>query len=148
MQIQILPINPYTSKTQWEILYQGYAEFYGEPMDQAKLDLVWGWLQDPAHQTDGLVANMEGSLVGLAHYRWFARPLAGETGLFLDDLFTSPEARGLGIGGKILQELATVARGRGVEKVRWITAQDNEVARGLYDQVATATSWVTYDMEV
>jgi len=30
--------------------------------------------------------------------------------------------------------------------VRWITAGDNATARRLYDAVATATPWVTYDM--
>lgn len=29
--------------------------------------------------------------------------------------------------------------------VRWVTAEDNDVARRLYDRVATATAWVTYD---
>ena len=30
--------------------------------------------------------------------------------------------------------------------VRWITAEDNYRARGLYDKVAQRTSWLTYDM--
>ena len=32
--------------------------------------------------------------------------------------------------------------------VRWITSSDNAPARGLYDQIAEATHWVTYDMRL
>ncbi len=34
-------------------------------------------------------------------------------------------------------------QGRSV--VRWITAEDNHLARTLYDTMADATRWVTYD---
>jgi hypothetical protein len=30
--------------------------------------------------------------------------------------------------------------------VTWITAADNHVARSLYDRLAEAKRWVTYDM--
>ena len=36
---------------------------------------------------------------------------------------------------------------RGWSVVRWITAADNHRARAAYDRVATATPWVTYDMD-
>jgi hypothetical protein len=32
--------------------------------------------------------------------------------------------------------------------VRWITAENNETARRLYDRVAQKTEWVTYDLKV
>jgi hypothetical protein len=38
------------------------------------------------------------------------------------------------------------ARERGWLVVRWTTADDNYRARAKYDQVATRTNWITYDM--
>jgi hypothetical protein len=32
--------------------------------------------------------------------------------------------------------------------IRWITAEDNYRARGVYDRVAVRTPWVTYDIKV
>ncbi|WP_235438754.1 hypothetical protein [Streptomyces yangpuensis] len=45
-----------------------------------------------------------------------------------------------------LGALRGLAAERGWSVVRWITADDNHRARAKYDQVATRTMWVTYDM--
>lgn len=131
----------------WRSLYRGYAEFYRVPMTDDHLDLVWGWIHDPGHEVEALVARSEaGEIVGLAHFRPFARPLDGAGGLFLDDLFVDPAARGQAIGALLIEAVADEARRRGRTVVRWITADDNYRARTLYDRLATRTMWVTYDL--
>lgn len=133
----------------WARLYRGYADFYHVPMTDEILATVWGWIHAPEHEVGGLVARRGpgGPLVGLAHFRAFARPLRGATGLFLDDLFVNPDLRGDGVGRQLLEAVAAEARNRGLGVVRWITADDNYRARGLYDQMASRTMWVTYDMD-
>lgn len=133
-------------RADWAELYRGYRDFYEKPHDPAVIETVWTWLMDPAHETRALVAEHDGRLVGLGHFRRFARPIDGGHGLYLDDLFTAPEARGSGAGGAILQRLAEIARDEGAVLVRWITAESNATARSLYDRVATQTPWVTYDL--
>lgn len=130
----------------WESLYRGYRDFYEKPHDAAVFETVWGWLMDPDHETRCLIATVDGVPVGLGHFRTFARPIDGGRGLYLDDLFTSPGARGSGAGSAILTRLAEIARDEGATLVRWITAADNETARRLYDRVARQTPWVTYDL--
>ena len=130
----------------WRVLYRGYRDFYQVPHDDAAIDTVWAWLHDPQHQSRGLVALVDGAPLGLAHYRTFARPLAASHGLYLDDLFTSPAARGHGLGSALLTRLSEIARDEGATVVRWITAESNETARSLYDKVSTRTPWVTYDL--
>ena len=39
-------------------------------------------------------------------------------------------------------------RARGWTVIRWITAEDNYRARGLYDRVADKTKWATYDIKL
>ncbi|MFD5598464.1 GNAT family N-acetyltransferase [Leucobacter sp. NPDC058333] len=131
----------------WATLYRGYRDFYGKPHDEAVYETVWGWLHDPSHQTRGLIAEVDGTPVGIGHYRTFARPIDGGKGLYLDDLFTAAEARGTGAGSAILRRLADIARDEGASLVRWITADSNATARSLYDRVATHTPWVTYDLK-
>ncbi|MDF2441987.1 MAG: hypothetical protein JWR01_190, partial [Subtercola sp.] len=118
---------------EWQQLYVGYGEFYHSPTEGAIAARVWGWLLDPAHESEGFVAvDASGRLLGLAHVREFARPLAGARGLYLDDLFVSPDARGLGVATAILTELKSIATARGLDVVRWITAADNHTAQRVY----------------
>ena len=132
----------------WRRLFAGYREFYEcEPSEQV-LDQVWGWLHDPDHELGGLVATLDGRVVGIAHHRSYVRPSEAESGLFLDDLFTDAEARGRGVGRALIVRLTEIARERGATKVRWVTAPDNHTAQRLYDQVATRTGWLTYDLLV
>lgn len=142
-------VRPVTAadETEWRELYRGYREFYLVPADEAKIDVVWSWLGDDAHESHAFVAvDADGHLGGLAHVRRFARPLSATTGLYLDDLFTAPSARGGGAGRALLLHLGDYARESGLSVVRWITADDNTTARRLYDAVAKQTPWVTYDI--
>ncbi|WP_030303358.1 GNAT family N-acetyltransferase [Streptomyces katrae] len=132
---------------QWRALYRGYADFYEVEQTEEAAATVWSWLLEPGHEVSGLVAeNAAGRLVGLAHYRPFSRPLSATVGCFLDDLFVAPEHRGSGAGDRLLGALRELAAAHGWSVVRWITADDNHRARSRYDQVATRTMWVTYDM--
>ena len=131
----------------WDRLYAGYAEFYGVEQTPVMRDRVWGWIHDPAHEVEGLVAERDGDLVGLAHVRAFARPLSATVGGFLDDLFVAPEARGTGAAEALIRAVAEQGRERGWSVIRWITAGDNVRARRLYDRLATQTPWVTYDLK-
>jgi len=134
-------------RAEWEQLYAGYAAFYIVTQTPEMRARVWGWIQDPAHEVNALVAeDAAGRAIGLAHWRRFARPLSAGTGLFLDDLFVAPEARGSGAVDALLAELRRIAREEGINVIRWLTADDNHRARSAYDKVAKRTWWITYDM--
>ena len=130
----------------WARLFRGYRDFYGKPHTDAVYDTVWSWLHDEQHETRGLIAEIDGRPVGIGHFRTFARPSEGATGIYLDDLFTAEEARGTGAATAILHRLADIARDEGASLVRWITADSNATARRVYDRVTQPTSWVTYDL--
>lgn len=147
MSLTVRPVKA-SDHGAWDALYQAYAAFYQVEQTPEMRDRVWGWLIDPDHEVCGFCAEVDGALVGITHCRRFARPLAAATGLFLDDLFVTPEARGTGAAGGLIDAVRAKAAGEGHSIVRWITAEDNARARGLYDKIARATGWVTYDMEV
>lgn len=131
----------------WLDLFTGYGDFYETPLTDEKAVLVWSWLSDSAHELEAYFAvDDAGTPVGLAHVRVFARPLAGSRGLYLDDLFVAPDARGEGAATALLEALRDRARTEGFSVVRWITAADNEKAQRVYDRVAEKTGWVTYDL--
>lgn len=132
----------------WGRLYAGYAAFYRVEQSEAMRDKVWSWIHDPAHEVRGFVAEDQGHLVGLAHFRPFARPLSASTGGFLDDLFVDPEARGTGAAEALLAAVKAEGQARGWSVIRWITAEDNYRARSLYDRLAEKTRWATYDIRL
>ena len=141
----VRPVEP-RDREGWERLYAGYAGFYRVEQTPAMRDRVWSWLMDPAHEVEGLVAERDGALLGLAHVRPLARPLSATTGGFLDDLFVDEGARGSGAARALIDAVAGLGRERGWSAIRWLTAEDNAPARALYDRVATLTPFVTYDL--
>lgn len=148
MTVTVRPVTQ-ADHPAWDALYQGYAEFYGVTQTPEMRDKVWSWLFDDSAQTEGLVAvTDEGKVVGITHFRPFARPLSASTGGFLDDLFVSPDARGLGAADVLIAGVKEVGTARGWTVIRWITAEDNYRARAVYDRMSNRTKWVTYDLPV
>ncbi len=135
----------------WLGLYEKYAAFYEIALTDEKALLVWSWLIDPGHEENALVAvddesDAENQLVGLAHFREFARPLETDRGLFLDDLYVDEPARGHGAGKALIDAVRGIAQARSLGVVQWITAPDNDTAIHLYDDLGTRTPWVTYEI--
>ncbi|QUJ75363.1 GNAT family N-acetyltransferase [Sulfitobacter albidus] len=145
MPLTIRPVHP-DDHADWARLYAGYAAFYGVEQTEAMRATVWDWLHDPAAEVCGYVAERDGALIGLTHFRPFRSPLRAVTNCFLDDLFVDPAARGSGAARALIEAVEGRARDNGWKTVRWITADDNYRARGLYDQMATRTHWITYDI--
>ncbi len=145
--IEIRPLKE-TDRADWDVLYAGYADFYRVTQTPDMRDRVWSWIHDAAHQTEGLVAVLDGKPVGIAHFRAFARPLSASTGGFLDDLFVAEAARGTGAADALINAIADIGRSRGWTVIRWITAEDNARARKVYDRLAVKTPWVTYDLKL
>ncbi len=146
--ISIRPVQP-TYREQWNNLYTGYAAFYKVEQTPEMRDTVWSWLMDEGREVYSLVAKDEtGKLIGLAHFRPYARPLSASIGGFLDDLFVDPQARGSGAAALLIDAVKAEGIKRGWTVIRWITAEDNYRARALYDRVSERTKWVTYDIKI
>lgn len=146
--VSIRPVRA-DDRSQWDTLYQGYADFYKVTQTPEMRETVWSWLLDETKESRGLLAvSPDGNVLGLTHFRPFARPLSATTGCFLDDLFVSPDARGLGIADALIEAVRGIAAENGWSVVRWITAENNYRGRGVYDRVASKTNWVTYDIKL
>ncbi len=147
MSLTIRPLAA-ADRDAWERLFTAYAEFYGVPQTPAMRETVWGWLHDPMHGSSGLVAEQDGTVIGITHFRPFVSTLRAITNGFLDDLFVDPAARGSGAAQALIEGVADVGRSKGWGTIRWITADDNYRARGVYDRLAARTPWVTYDIKL
>jgi len=71
-------------------------------------------------------------------YAWFYLTTATFTGraiLYLEDLYVTPAARGLGLGARAMAWLANVARERGCACLDWSVVEGNDQAIGFYESL-------------
>ena len=142
--LTVRPLAP-ADEGRWRELFRAYREFYELDESEEVVSRAWGWFLDPAHECDALVATAGDSILGFAHHRPISSPYTGTTGIFLDDLFTDPAARGRGVGRALIGHLTDLAAAEGRSVVQWVTAADNLQAQALYNSLATRTAWVTYE---
>ena len=134
-------------KDKWEKLYLAYADFYKVPMNSSILDTLWNWILDDNHIVNGICYELEGNIVGIAHYRSMPRPIKGQYIGFLDDLFVEPEFRGQQIAQKLISYLNSVSTANNWNGIRWITHSSNENAKKLYDKIANNTGFELYELK-
>lgn len=80
-------------------------------------------------------ATHEGREVGFALYFHNFSTFTGRAGLYLEDLFVTPEARGLGVGTFLMQYLARTAVERGCARFEWAVLDWNEPAIEFYRSI-------------
>ena len=80
----------------------------------------------------GHVAEHQGETVGFA--LWFLNfsTWLGRHGIYLEDLYVEPSARGLGCGKALLVELARLCVERGYGRLEWWVLDWNVDAQGFY----------------
>lgn len=145
MSVVVRPIEPRDAGA-WRRLFRDYGVFYESDFDDAQLDHVWKLVTTDGSGVDALVAEMEGDVVGFAHYRSHPDTFSSGRDWYLDDLFTDPSARGAGVASALIERLKELARATGPGTLRWITADDNTTAQRVYDKLAKRTTWVTYEI--
>ena len=131
----------------WSDLYKSYADFYNVPMNKVILDTLWEWIHDKNNIVNGICFELEGKIVGIAHYRTMPRPIKGQFIGFLDDLFVEPKFRGQKIAQKLISHLKSLSEVNNWGGIRWITHSSNENAKKLYDKIANNTGFELYELK-
>ena len=134
-------------KENWEKLYFEYAKFYKVPMNSRILNTLLDWIQDDNHIVNGICFELEGNILGIAHYRTMPRPIKGKYICFLDDLFVEPDFRGQKIAQKLINYLKSLSKDNNWGGIRWITHSSNENAKKLYDKIANNTGFELYELK-
>jgi GNAT superfamily N-acetyltransferase len=67
-------------------------------------------------------------------------------GIYLEDLFVKPHARGMGAGAALLRELARIAVRRGCGRIEWAVLDWNEPSIGFYRRLGATplNEWTTF----
>lgn len=147
MGIVVRPLEP-SDREQWQPLWDGYNLFYERPNFPPEItEVTWARFFDPDEPVFAAVADLDGRTVGLVHYLYHRSTTMIEDVCYLQDLFTAPEARGMGVGSTLIEHVVDEAGKAGLSRVYWNTHEDNP-ARKLYDRVATLSSFRRYLKEL
>ena len=82
-----------------------------------------------------VIAERDGVPLGMALFFHNFSTWTGWKGLYLEDLYVTPEARGSGVGGALLKHLAGIALDRGCTRFEWSVLDWNERAIEFYRSV-------------
>ncbi len=142
----ILNVRPVTEadRAEWNPLWQGYLTFYEAALPPEVTDVTWKRFLDPVEPLHALVAEIDGHLVGLAHYLLHRSTWAPECYCYLEDLFVSPAVRGHGLGRALIGAVEAVAREVNASRLYWLTHETNSQAQELYNKLAERTRFVHY----
>jgi GNAT superfamily N-acetyltransferase len=88
-------------------------------------------------------------LLGFAIYFTTFSTWTGKAGLYLEDLFVKPEARGLGIGKRLLQQLAAEAIRCDCARLEWAVLDWNQPAIDFYKSLGAEPldEWTRYRLK-
>jgi GNAT superfamily N-acetyltransferase len=94
----------------------------------------------------GLICENDGQPIGYAVYFFNYSTWLGKHGLYLEDLYVSPEARGLGAGKALLRHLAQLAVARDCGRFEWSVLDWNTPAIDFYESFGARpqSEWTTY----
>ena len=94
----------------------------------------------------GLICEQDGKAIGFAVYFFNYSTWQGRNGLYLEDLYIDPEARGNGAGKAMLKALAKIAVANDCGRFEWSVLDWNTPAIKVYDSLGAKpqNEWIRY----
>ena len=118
------------------------------PPDEAEAARLLGWIFE-TKRLEALVAELDGSIEGIALFyeglgTFRAKPL-----LYLEDLVVSDAARSRGVGEALMAALAREVVARGALRLEWAVLDWNVRAMRFYERLGghRPTTWIRYALE-
>jgi GNAT superfamily N-acetyltransferase len=107
---------------------------YEKLLDEVRLDegVLAEKLFGPRPYAEVLIGEINGQPEGFALFFHNFSTFEGRPGIYLEDLFVTPEARGSGLGTALLAELARLAVERDCARLEWSVLDWNQPSIGFY----------------
>lgn len=117
-------------------LIRGLAE-YEKLAHEVRFDeaVLGAKLFGPRPYAEVIIGEVDGAAQGFALFFHNFSTFEGRPGIYLEDLFVRPEARGSGLGKALLSRLAAIAVERDCARLEWSVLDWNEPAIGFYKKL-------------
>jgi GNAT superfamily N-acetyltransferase len=144
MTIEIRAIAA-ADKAQWIPLWRGYQAFYKTEIAEAVSDVTWNRLLDPAEPMMGAAIAWDADkAIGLVHHIQHRSCWTTGDYCYLQDLFVAADARGHGVGRKLIEYVYGYSKSKGCSRVHWLTHESNTDAMELYNKIASRSGFIQY----
>ena len=119
-----------TDEGEWRRLWTGYLEYYETELPEAIYQTTFRrLLSNDEHEFHGLIAELDGQPVGLAHYLFHRTCWSIRNNCYLQDLFVDRQVRGRSIGRALIEAVYAAADAAGHPRVYWQTEHSNTAGR-------------------
>jgi GNAT superfamily N-acetyltransferase len=100
----------------------------------------------PQSRVEALICELGDEAIGHAIFFMNYSTWLGKYGIFLEELYITPERRGTGAGKALLQHVAEIAVSRGCGRFEWNVLDWNEPAIRFYESLGAEplSEWVGY----
>lgn len=143
-EVTIRPLSA-TDEADWRRLWTGYLDYYETTVPEVVHATTFArLLGDDPQDFNGLIAEVDGQPMGLAHYLFHRHCWKVENVCYLQDLYVDPAARGTGLGRALIEAVYAAADANGTPAVYWLTQHFNETGRRLYDRIGKLTPFIRY----
>ena len=130
----MLTIRPlqHSDYSQWLPLWDGNNHGVH---DRDLTTQTWNRLCDPVSPVKGMAAFINGDMVGIVHY--VLHPITGalDPACYMQDLYTAPTFRRLGIARALVDSLANTARTQKWARLYWVSEGKNEAVQAFYKTI-------------
>lgn len=99
--------------------------------------------------TEALICYVDGQPAGYAVFFTSYSTWLGNNGIYLEDLYVSPDFRGAGAGKKLLKHIAVLAVERKCQRLEWSVLDWNQPAIDFYKSIGAEPQdeWIRYRMD-
>lgn len=132
----------------WRELFTAYQNFYRANVPDEIENNTWQRIHDEASQVNGLGAEVDGGLVGFAHYLFHDSTWSDRPTCYMEDLYVENSARGTDTAKKLILGVESAAKKNNAFRVYWHTQQYNSKARSLYDSITPPSSFIVYRFSI
>jgi GNAT superfamily N-acetyltransferase len=96
-----------------------------------------------------LIGRFEAAAVGYALFFHSYSTFMGKPGIYLEDVYVNPAARGKGVGKRLLRDVARIARDRGCGRIEWSVLNWNTPAIEFYESLDAEPlkEWTMYRLD-
>ncbi|MEH0885050.1 GNAT family N-acetyltransferase [Enterobacter sp. UNJFSC 003] len=100
-------------------------------------------------KTEALIAELDGNVVGYAVFFTSYSTWLGRNGIYMEDLYVSPEYRSKGAGKALLKTIAQCAVSRNCGRLEWSVLDWNQPAIDFYLSIGALpqSEWIRYRLD-
>lgn len=149
MSITIRPARPEDAVAIYRMIYE-LAVYEKAPEEVVTTpDEIQETLFAAGSKTEALICEIEGITVGYAVFFTSYSTWLGRNGIYMEDLYISPDYRGKGAGRALLKNIAQCAVKRKCGRLEWSVLDWNQPAIDFYLSIGALpqSEWVRYRLD-